>query len=164
MRFRKVICLGGLIALTGCCHTVPTNEFVDPRFNLTLLPYSKIAWTATLRPTEIKESNDKGTVIKKPCVLLENKMGFVRFQCREFENPLCYHEGCTPDLEQVTYEITDYSHTDAAHYYPNLMVRQVIYERNNQGEWKDVIRMSYYISKESMDLLRDKEAACALEK
>ena len=32
MRFRKVICLGGLIALTGCCHTVPTNEFVDPRF------------------------------------------------------------------------------------------------------------------------------------
>ena len=78
MRFRKVICLGGLIALTGCCHTVPTNEFVDPRFNLTLLPYSRRAWMTTLRPTEIKQSNDKGTVLTKKCVLLENKIGFVQ--------------------------------------------------------------------------------------
>ena len=157
MHFRKVICLGGLLALTGCCHTVPTNEFVDPRFNLTLLPYSKIAWTTTLRPTEIKESNDKGSIVTTPCVLIENEMGFVRFQCRHSSDSdiLCQKKNCP--LTDISYRVVD-----------DLYLRPgevgIKEERFTVGSPQFVGSIFYYISKESMDLLRDKEAACALEK
>ena len=157
MRFRKVICLGGLIALTGCCHTVPTNEFVDPRFNLTLLPYSRRAWMTTLRPTEIKQSNDKGTVLTKKCVLLENKIGFVKFEC-EWD----YNKNKT---EQLVYEIQDKNESDPYYkFYPDTFIRLKVYDKTKNNGWELSNNSAYYISNESMDLLRDKEAACALEK
>ena len=157
MHFRKVICLGGLIALTGCCHTVPTNEFVDPRFNLTLLPYSKMTWMTTLRPTEIKQSNDKGTVLTKKCVLLENKIGFVKFEC-EWD----YNKNKT---EQLVYEIQDKNESDPYYkFYPDTFIRLKVYDKTKNNGWELSNNSAYYISKESMDLLRDKEAACALEK
>ena len=157
MRFRKVICLGVLIALTGCCHTVPTNEFVDPRFNLTLLPYSKMTWMTTLRPTEIKQSNDKGTVLTKKCVLLENKIGFVKFECEGI-----YNKNKT---EQLVYEIQDKNESDPYYkFYPDTFIRLKVYDKESGKGWEQSDQAAYYISKESMDLLRDKEAACTLEK
>ena len=157
MHFRKVICLGGLIALTGCCHTVPTNEFVDPRFNLTLLPYSRGAWRTTLRPAEIKQSNDKGSIITAPCVLIENEMGFVRFQCRHSSDSdvLCQKKNCP--LTDISYRVVDNIY---------LQEREVGIKREifTVGSPQFVSQTWYYISNESMDLLRDKEAACALEK
>ena len=104
MHFRKVICLGGLIALTGCCHTVPTNEFVDPRFNLTLLPYSKTSRMTTLRPNLITTFNAKETITKETCVLVENEIGFVRLQCRWVDHMVC---GNNCPLTDISYRVVD---------------------------------------------------------
>ncbi len=154
MRFRKVICLGGLIALTGCCHTVPTNEFVDPRFNLTLLPYSKTSRMTTLRPNLITTFNAKETITKETCVLVENEIGFVRLQCRWVDHMVC---GNNCPLTDISYRVVD-----------DLYLRPgevgIKEERFTVGSPQFVGSIFYYISKESMDLLRDKEAACALEK
>ena len=157
MHYKKIGCLLGLLALTGCGHSVVTDEFVAPRFYLTLKPYSTDTWTVTLRPTEIKESNRKGTILKRDCVILENKIGLVRFECNGFYDKQWFNQ-----LSYKIKEIPDDHPYKIA--YPDVMVDVTTYERNPDGSLREAGYHAQYIQDEALELLKDHETTCIIKK
>ena len=153
MYYKKIGYLLGLLVLTGCGHSVVTDEFVDPRFYLTLKPYSTDTWTVTLRPTEIKESNRKGTILKENCVILENKIGLVRFECGKY-----YDKDHKYQLSYKIKEIPDDHPYKIA--YPDVMVGVTTYERNPDGSLREAGYHAQYIQDEALELLKDHETTC----
>lgn len=153
MYYKKIGYLLGLLALTGCGHSVVTDEFVDPRFYLTLKPYSRNAWTVTLRPNEIKSSNRKGTILKRDCVILENKIGLVRFECNGFYDKQSFNQ-----LSYKIKEIPDDHPYKVA--YPDVMVDVTNYEKYPDGSWHQLSCHTQYIQDEALELLKDHETTC----
>ena len=75
-----------LVVFVSSCRIFSSEEFVNPLFNETLKPISRMAWTTQLSPTRVRISNAGYEVIKK-CELLENAWEKVSLKCTFF-NPL----------------------------------------------------------------------------
>ena len=75
-----------LVVFVSSCRIFSSEEFVNPLFNETLKPISRMAWTTQLSPTQVRISNDGYEQIEE-CELLENALEKVSLKCTFF-NPL----------------------------------------------------------------------------
>lgn len=153
MHYKKVVCLWGVLALTGCAYPVITDEFADPRFYLTLKPYSKNSTTVTLCPDAIKD-HQNGSFLKEKCVLSENKIGRVTFECDGVDGK-----------ELISYEIKETpNHNPYQPAYPNVMVGVTTYEKYPDGKWHQLSYHSHYIPDETLKSLKDHQNKCMIKK
>lgn len=107
MKFMKKIgIMFFALAITSCANKIEEQKFVNPLFYETLQPLSTQSWRTNITPTSMTRNN-KGTVLKQKCTLIENTMEAVTLQCEgayDPENILQYR--FTPDLEVKGYNGT----------------------------------------------------------